>query len=325
MNLIIDNKIIQEPIINILNQLKTESNWDVFSTMQPKQDYVVATCPFHKDGKEKKPSFSVYTSYDSDSVMPGTYHCFTCNEKGSLVHLISYVLGISDDEAKKWLIDRYGDLYYTHGRELPDMDFGEDEVTVNYLDESILNQYRYYHPYAEKRNISFDIAKQFLVGYNNKRNTVTFPVWDEHGGLVMITERSVIGKKFFIPTGVEKPVYLLNYVVSHRCNPVVVVEGQIDALVAWSYGVPAVALFGCGTTDHQIELLNSSGIRDFILMYDNDYAGRKGAERFQKYVKNSFITDIVMPKGKDVGSCTKDEFYDILRNNELDFIIPTSK
>ena len=53
-------------------------------------------------------------------------------------------------------------------------------------------------------------------------------------------------------------------------------------------------------------------------MYDNDEAGRKGANKFKKLIrKDVFITDIIMPKGKDVADCSKEEFWDILRNNDI--------
>lgn len=53
-------------------------------------------------------------------------------------------------------------------------------------------------------------------------------------------------------------------------------------------------------------------------MYDNDDAGRKGAERFKKLVRNDvFVTDILMPKNKDIADCTKDEFWDILKGNNI--------
>lgn len=54
-------------------------------------------------------------------------------------------------------------------------------------------------------------------------------------------------------------------------------------------------------------------------MYDNDAAGRKGASRFKKMIKETvFVTDIIMPKNKDVADCSKKEFYDILLNNNVE-------
>ena len=110
----------------------------------------------------------------------------------------------------------------------------------------------------------------------------------------------------------------MNEAVKNKYNQVIVVESQINALVSYSYGFPAVALFGAGTTQNQIDELNKTNILHYILMYDNDEAGRKGASKFKKLIKkNAFITDIIMPKNKDVADCSKEEFWDILRKNNI--------
>lgn len=55
---------------------------------------------------------------------------------------------------------------------------------------------------------------------------------------------------------------------------VIIVEGPLDA---WAVGPGAVATFGTGFTSHQVKRLKRWK-RRFIL-YDNDEAGREGAER----------------------------------------------
>lgn len=110
----------------------------------------------------------------------------------------------------------------------------------------------------------------------------------------------------------------MNEAVKNKCNQVIVVESQINALVSYSYGFPAVALFGAGTTQNQMDELNKTNIFHYILMYDNDEAGRKGASKFKELIrKDVFITDIIMPKGKDVADCSKEEFLNILRRNNV--------
>ena len=322
MQLIINGYVITEPIESIIYTLKREANWEVFKDIQIKENYLRVTCPFHKEGHESHPSCSIYTSYDSDDILPGTFHCFTCGESATLYQAVAHILNISEDEAKDWLINKYGDWAAKEDLYFPAWEPPEIAKNTTYLDESILEQYKYYHPYMAQRKIPLDVVKKFTVGYNQEKNTITFPVWDENDHLVMITERSVTNKTFYIPKNIEKPVYLLNFVLKEHYNYVIICEGQIDALVAWSYGVPAVSLFGSGTTDHQIQILKNSRINNFILMYDNDAAGRKGANRFiNKIGKDKFIIDILMPIGKDIADCTKEEFYNILKENNLNLSI----
>ena len=231
MDLIINDHIIIEPIENIILELKREANWRVFKDIQTKPNYLRVTCPFHKDGEENKPSCSIFTDYESDSVLPGTYHCFTCGAKGTLYQLVASVLGITNEQAKDWLVENYGNVYDTSILKFNTFTLkDEQQYKQEYLDESILDQYKYYHPYLAKRKISFEVAKKFTVGYNTYKDTITFPVWDEKGHLVMITERSVKSKYFYIPEAVEKPVYLLNFVLKENYKTVVVCESQINAL-----------------------------------------------------------------------------------------------
>ena len=322
MELVLYNRIIDTDAEDILNKLRVECNGKYLREIRKRGDNISVSCPFHKDGQEAHPSCSVYNRTDNPKVTFGTYYCFTCNEKGSLHKLVSKVLGISNEEAKHWLIDNFSSKY--QDRRLYLDSFEKEESEPDILDESILENYSYLHPYQFQRGLTEEIIKKFKVGYNAKTDAITFPVWDINNNLVGITERSVRGKQFFISKDMEKPVYLLNYIKQENITEVVVCEGQIDALVSWSRGIPAVALFGAGTTDNQIQLLDKSGIRHFILMYDNDLAGRHGAMRLKNGLsKDKMITDIIMPVGKDVASCTTEEFYNILETNGLRVKKPT--
>ena len=316
MNLVLYNRVIDADVEDVVNKLRVECDGKYLRNIRKKSDYVFITCPFHKDGQEVKPSCTVYNRTDNDKVPYGTFHCFTCNSKGPLYKLVSKVLNLSYEQAKYWLIENFSTLY--EDKRLYLDDFIKTKKLPEYLDESILEQYKYYHPYQFKRGMTKEIIKKFSVGYDIKTDSITFPVWDEVGNLLGITKRSVKGKQFYIPSNMNKPVYLLNFVKQENITEVIVCEGQIDALVAWSRGIPAVALFGAGTTDKQIELLDKSGIRHFILMYDNDLAGQHGAMRLKQGLsKDKLITEVIMPKGKDISSCTTQEFYDILKNYNI--------
>ena len=48
-------------------------------------------------------------------------------------------------------------------------------------------------------------------------------------------------------------------------------------------------------------------------MFDGDFAGRKGAERFIKNIRSDvFVTDLLLPKGKDINDLTKEEFISLV-------------
>ena len=87
-----------------------------------------------------------------------------------------------------------------------------------------------------------------------------------------------------------------------------VCESQINALTLWSWGYPAIALFGTGSS-HQYDILNKSGIRNYILCFDGDAAGLKGKDRFlQNIRKDVLVSYVPIPMGKDVNDLTKEQF-----------------
>ena len=279
-------------------------------------DNIPISCPVHKSGQERRPSCYVYCRTDNDKVEYGKCHCFTCGWTASLAGLVSVCFGSNDEDiGRRWLIDKFGKSTEEDKLLLPELELSSSKKKV-FLDESILNKYNYYHDYMWKRNLSKEVVDKFKIGYDKFHQAITFPVWDEHDRLVMVTSRSVISKQFYIERNIDKPVYLLNFVNKQPPPFVVVVEGQIDALVSWSYGIPSVALFGSGTTKRQMDAINKSGIRHFVLMYDNDEAGRKGADRFKSLVRDDvLVTDIIMPQEVDVGGCTKEQYFEILYEN----------
>ena len=322
--LIIDNHVIKQDIKEILSTLKSELSNGKLSNIQYKGDEVSITCPFHKDGKENKSSCFIYVGGD-EKIPWGTFHCFTCGERGSLVKFIAGAFDRSEYYAKEWLKKNFTEKILNNvelniAEEIDLRKFGDVVMKEMFkeIDEYILSTLQSWHPYMEQRHISKDIANKFEIKYSPEKECLVFPIRDKNGNLISATTRSIKGKTFNIPKGTEKTIYLLNECLKENSNQVVVCEGQIDALVSWSYGFPAIALFGAGTTENQIQELNKTNIIHYILMYDNDEAGRKGANRFKKLIKKSvFITDIIMPKNKDVADCSKEEFWNILRRNNV--------
>ena len=123
-----------------------------------------------------------------------------------------------------------------------------------------------------------------------------------------ITERSVNTKNFYIPEGLDLPIYLLNYIIRENINEVYVVESQIDALTLWTFGYPAIALFGTGGRK-SYDILKRSGIRIYHLCFDGDLAGRHGALRFIRNMSENVMIDVIyLPDGKDVNDLSKEEF-----------------
>lgn len=316
MDLVIQNKQITSPILDIVKQVKKECSWDVFHEIKDHRDYISVTCPFHKDGMEKKPSCSIYARYDNDEVAPGVCHCFTCGAKMPIQAWIGKVFGYDDAFGEEWLVARFGDVFITKQEYLPEIVLSKPKET--YLPETYLMQYAYIHPYMYYRKLNDFVINKFQIGYDRDTDCITFPIRDEKGRLLGVTERSVRTKYFYIPDNIQKPVYLLNYVLDEGYTSAIICESQIDALTCWAYGYVACAMLGTGSAE-QYQVLNKSPIRNYVLMFDGDPAGRKGARNFQKYIRNDvFVENVKLPEGKDINNLNKFEFDTLLKNYGVD-------
>ena len=215
MRLVLDNHIIDTPIFNILQDIRLTLNDGRLKVIKQKGNNVVITCPFHKDGFENRPSCQVYDA-DTSDLERGTFHCFTCGYRAPLVKAVADIYEISTDKAKQFLIDNYSHTTIEETLDLPVISLEKPIVKVNSLTEDILTKYDYYHPYMWQRKLTKDIVDKFRIGYDPETNCLTFPVYDEHNQLVLITRRSVETKMFKIEADKEKPIYLLNYLLNNN-------------------------------------------------------------------------------------------------------------
>ena len=308
MDLILDNYLIDAPIYDILVACKRELTNGKLSTIKDKGDWVSIPCPFHSDGKEKHNSCGVVSERDSD-LEYGTFNCLACKEKGRLHHLIGACFDADDDFGKKWLIAKFGKRVTTTTIELKPivLNSRENKVVPRYTGDE--QYYQSWHPYMQKRKLTDWLIKEFNIKYNPKHRTIVFTVWNMFGDYIFSTERSVETKQYYLPKDIDKPVYLLNYIIKNNIKKVVVCEGQINALTCWSYGVPAIALFGSWLTELQRDDLWKSGIYHYVLAFDNDEAGKKGEQQFISTIGNDVLIDVVhLPPNRDVNDLSREEF-----------------
>lgn len=311
MKIKIRNKIINESVENMIYQLRRElTNGKLKDVDATKGSDILVTCPNveHKGGFERHPSCRVFSRTDDDKTEAGTTHCFACGYTASFPQFVADCLDVDLATGEEWLVERYGNVFLQQEEYLPEIVLDKQPVKKTYLDESVLTEYDYYHPYMWQRKLSKEVVDRFRVGYDPSRDAITFPVYDEKHNLVMVTARSVKTKFFWIPQNVDKPVYLLYDILERGIQTVYVCESQINTLTMRSWGFDSVGLFGTGS-EKQYATLRKSGIRNYILVFDGDEAGQRGATRFRKNMpKDIFITEVHLPAGKDVNDLSKEEF-----------------
>ena len=334
--MIINDIQINTTIEEIIQELKSQlsaNGIELFNTIKQSGNDVMVACPYHKGGMERKPSAGIRKS-------DGQFHCFACGETHTLQEVISYCFGWNDITGVKgwqWLLKNFAvidreerkdidlDCIRSVGNHIPvqlrnghidvvEHNFNRQDNRKNQGEiEKEIEKYNYYHPYMQKRKLSFDVISLFEIGYDKDTDCITFPQRDKNGNCNFIARRSVRGKYFNYPEGVDKIVYGIYQLYQYAKFPqeIIICESMLDALYFWSVGKFAVALNGLGT-QQQFNELNKLPCRKFILCMDNDSAGRKAAKRIRTKLKNKIVTEYVLPSNrKDANECTSEEIHSL--------------
>ena len=306
----LQDTIIQSDTQSVLDMLKfdlAQHGVNRFHQFRRNGDNVQTSCPFHKNGQERKPSFGVNGEIDR-------CHCFSCSWSGTIEEMISELYGYQDEGkfGKRWLVKRFNTveietrpniLENFGGRKNVRNSIRCDNITngtiSNFITEEELDKYRYIHPYMSERGLTDEIIERFDIGYDRERKEITFPVRDIEGRCVFVAGRSVERKFFHLPKGMDKPIYQGYRFVTGKYRTAYITESFLNCLTCWKYDKPAMAMIGTGNRK-QYEILNKLPVREYILAFDPDDAGRKATERFRKNVHGKIIKELVYPDNRDI-------------------------
>lgn len=306
---------IQTDTQSVLDMLKfdlAQHGVDRFHIFRNNGENIQTNCPFHKNGQERKPSFGVNGEIDK-------CHCFSCGWAGTIEEMISELYGYQDEGkfGKRWLIKRFNTVEIEtrpnimegfNGRQIDAYNRNRDDNVCSgannsdragYIREQELDSYRYIHPYMYERGLTDEIIERFDIGYDREREEITFPVRDIEGRCVFIAGRSVQSKFFRLPKGKDKPVYQGYRFISGDYKKAYITESFLNCLTCWKYEKPSMAMIGTGN-QKQYEILNKLPVREYILAFDPDEAGRKATERFRKNVHGKIIKELVYPDNRDI-------------------------
>ena len=310
-------------------------------------DYYQVYCPVLHDGKyESKPSCGVLLHdiiRNGKHLPAGWCHCFSCGLAKPLPATLSIILkernikisgidwlkenvpgfvGYDDPDVETLVTAEQQQVY--NSKFLPS--YMNSSITKEFkydiVPESELATYRQTVPYMYQRGLTDEIIEKYDIGYDpnftlqtSKKQVkptpcITFPVKNLKGETLFLCRRSIKGKLFHYPQGVEKSVYGL-YELPNNAKEVIICESCFNALTLVKYGYNAVALLGTGT-DHEIQQLRWSGIPTFVLCLDGDAAGQRATRKLKKALKDvAIVWTMHMPEGKDANDCTKEEIDQI--------------
>lgn len=304
---------------------------------KPSGNYYQIYCPIHKDGQERRPSCGVllHDQYKNGGHIPaGFVHCFTCGWAKPLPDTITEILkrkGITST-GLQWLKENIPDFDpqedlekllpddlvndISHKLALDNVKMMQAKKEQIFVSEEELASYRYTVDYMYQRKMTDEAIQVYDVGFDpnyippglkRPQACITFPVRDLQHRTLFFVRRSIEGKHYYLPKDITKPVYGLD-VIPKDCNSLIICESCINAITAYTWGYPAVALLGTGNT-YQVQQLKALGVHEFVLCLDPDDAGRRGMDKLTKNLSsNAIIWRMDLPEGKDVNDCTKEEF-----------------
>lgn len=296
-----------EDVINTLRFDLAQKGLNRFAVVRLNGENLQSNCPFHKGGQERKPSFGVNGEIDK-------CHCFSCGWAGTIEEMISELYGYQDEGkfGKRWLIKRFNTIEIESrpnilenfgGRKNVRNSIRCDNITngtiSNFITEEELDKYRYIHPYMYERGLTDEIIERFDIGYDRERKEITFPVRDIEGRCVFVAGRSTERKFFRLPKGMDKPIYCSHLFRYGTYTRAYITESFLNCLTCWKYDKPAMAMIGTGNRK-QYEILNKLPVREYILAFDPDEAGRKATERFRKNVHGKIIKELVYTDNRDI-------------------------
>ena len=313
-----------------------------------KSTWVTAPCPLarwtHKSGKDSNPSFGITTHTGKAS----HWNCFACGSGSAedLLQAVEYHLhrnsvialdyGVNIGIARHLLDSEYIGL-----QALPDyMEFQENaqhefqEWPLYWLDSFLpaLNV-KDAVDYLEARGVTLTEANKYNLRYDSKRRMIVFPYFNVYGKFAGARGRAidpgVIGHKkhFDFTWNSVNNSRLVWY--NEQCleldGPVVVVEGQFDALRVLKAYPKVVANLTAKPTWAKLCRLQQS--ETVVHIPDNDGPGGAGegsTEVYRKFCQdhgmNYVRIDLPLPPGQDKidpGECSAEYLLDRLKENEI--------
>lgn len=261
--------------------------------------YVLACCPFHKDGQEETPSFSL-------NVETGWYRCFACEAFGPLPQLLR-VLGMSWESIERqhrYIIEDAQKQAIQVVDHLRPKDVIFQEAP---LPHRLLGIFDYCPNQLLQEGFTAETLRHFDVGIDTTHKRITYPLFDLRGHLVGISGRAMekdqipryklYHKEYtrwnLAPYHTNKAAVLWN---AHRIyadlrgrlnGRLIVVEGFKAAMWLYQMGYHnVVALLGIGLTAEQLWILESIGA-DIYLMLDRNDAGARAQPQLANRLSRS--------------------------------------
>ncbi len=256
-------------------------------------DYIVF-CPYHNNNRT--PAGEVSKDH-------GMFFCFGCQTTRTLIEFVMHVSNRTYFESVRYIKSKEQETSIEDSINKALIDKPEfvqyDELLIKRLNNQAIDSPRAIR-YFEGRKITKDSVIKFNLGYSEKQDSVTIPVYSPDGMCIGFVARTVEGKEFKNTPGLPKGKILFNLHRIKTSNIVYVVESSFDAIRLDQVGFPAVATLGANVSAAQIRLLEKY-FNSIVLIADNDDAGMIMRDKLVEKLGPVVTSVYIDKKYKDIG------------------------
>jgi DNA primase len=176
--------------------------------------------------------------------------------------------------------------------------------------------------YLKGRGITKDSVEKYLIGYSEKQDMVTIPIYSPDGICVGMVGRSIEGKEFKNTPGLPRAKTMFNIQRNKIAGKVFVVESSFDAIRIEQVGGKALATLGSNISNKQKDLLKKY-FTSIIVVSDNDDAGRDMKEKLSMSLGNIVIQGNLPDTVKDVSDLDDEQLKTFINtfDNEIEYIL----
>lgn len=219
---------------------------------QDRDDYVIS-CPFHD---ETEPSARI-------SISTGMFHCFGCEEKGSIYKVLAKITGCTETAYKEFIdFDTNKAAVIAQNKVIK----FQTDLSLNLEMRRIL---------FTRKGLDIDAIKKYELGL--EKNRITIPIYDNDSNVINIRKWSPSAKKKAYKVIGEKGCSPALFPIEQLKNDeLIITEGEFKAILLIEHGFSAIT--STGGANHWIDEW-SPLFKDKIIniIFDIDAPGKLGA------------------------------------------------
>lgn len=251
-------------------------------------------CPKHGETRA-----SASANINPEKGIHGSWYCMVCEEGGNLKSLGDWVDELPDNDPRKMTSATLIDFGDARARLKP-VGKGEDErlsqAKVLGWHNALMESGKELKDFMQRRGLSEDTLKRFQIGYDRDKNRYVIPIYDEDGNLVNVRRYSTNPGSFakmMNAQGHGSPPRL--YPIDQlEAEKVLVVEGELDALICIQNGFAAVSgTGGAKRWDPSWSKLFKG--KTVFVSYDNDQDGRIGSRKVAHALRSHAAVVVTVP------------------------------